>query len=420
MNAGAAVFNLDAFESLACALAVLLEEERAFCGRELEKAERYLEDVQKEETASRYLLDAARVVEAEKLAVMLKVDAELAAAVARETAALGSGNLIAAAEAGFQIARLTPEAARTTEEYNEAVRRRERMEHRYEMAVKCVELAQFRLDEMRLRYGSSLTSSVEICEEGIRRLRDALSFLRQYLDTMQPQARALAEKWHHWKPKEKAPVMPSEIHDRLNVSDTVTDSILAYLYATDPGVHNSVDQMRQELLHGADKRDVELKARKNLVGRLCEEIVIRTFLPMGEKVCTQERHTLEDGSSTRIDMTLYGLKNPLILGRGENMGAREGGSLAIEVKSGGKQYLLTQLEHLVKQAQGHQTHTLSCVVCTRDIKDLSTEQEERLRTALRDAGSPIYGMLPRKEALDSRCISFVMEGLNAQRDGGVS
>ena len=44
---------------------------------------------------------------------------------------------------------------------------------------------------------------------------------------------------------------------------------------------------------------------------------------MGTRIETQHRENLPDGSYTRVDMLLCGLKEPLILGKGEGMGARE-------------------------------------------------------------------------------------------------
>lgn len=54
-----------------------------------------------------------------------------------------------------------------------------------------------------------------------------------------------------------------------------------------------------------------------MVGRLCEEIVIRAFEPMSTRIVTQERETLPDGSYTKVDLLVYGLTNPVILGRGK-------------------------------------------------------------------------------------------------------
>lgn len=411
MGNGAVVFNLNVFSTTAVAMAGLCGETDVQCCKDLQTAEQFLDDVQQEEKCSQLLLDGARVIEAEKLVVMTKLGAELAEASAEETAALASGNLIWAGEAGVRIASLTPKFLEAQQEHQQAVEHRQKLEKRHEMAENCVHLAKMREEKMRLNYGRIMTNMKYCVQEGGDRLRAAAETLQDYIDRMEPQARKIADDWFRWKPKEKKPVTPHEIHDRLNVSDPVADTMLEYLYVTDIGFRASVEKLRAELRSGINEEEVILKTKKNIVGRLCEELVINAFLPLGEKITTQEQYTFPDGSFTKVDMILYGLKEPLILGHGEGAGAREGGSLAIEVKSGGKQYLINQLEHMVKQAQGHQQHEISCVVCTRDIKDLSPEQEERLRIALREAGSPIYGMLPRKESLDTRCINFVKVGV---------
>jgi len=90
------------------------------------------------------------------------------------------------------------------------------------------------------------------------------------------------------------------------------------------------------------------------------------------------------------------------------MGAREGNDLAIEVKSGNKDYIFSQKEHMIFQSKGHKNSKISCTITTRDIKDLSEEKELVIRNALKDAGSPIIGMLPAKSEIDEICIKFVL------------
>ena len=100
-----------------------------------------------------------------------------------------------------------------------------------------------------------------------------------------------------------------------------------------------------------------------------------------------------------------------MLGRGSGMGAPAGGSIAIEVKCGKAAYLYSQKDHMVFQSGGHQEASASMTICSRDIKDLTPEQEEELREALRNAKSPIIGMLPKKEDIDKACWDLVTEGL---------
>jgi hypothetical protein len=94
------------------------------------------------------------------------------------------------------------------------------------------------------------------------------------------------------------------------------------------------------------------------------------------------------------------LKSPVILGKGCGMGAPVGGSLAVEVKTGHSEYLYNQKDHMVFQAGGHQDSSASITICSGDIHDLSEGRERELRDAMRDAGSPIVGMLPKKDEID--------------------
>ena len=274
------------------------------------------------------------------------------------------------------------------------------------MAVKAMNLAQERHDTL-LMYFETGKKSIEVTvDKGCARLNFAYQDLQKYVSRIAPDVRNNLDKWFNDKPKENTPVRPNEIRDKLDVDENVVDTILEYLYATDMGFRANVDSYCNEMKIG-NEVGAELKIKKQMVGRLCEEIVIRAFKPISTQISTQMKESLPNGRYTKVDLIVYGLTNPLVLGRGVGMGAREGGSLAVEVKSGHSSYLYQQLSHMQDQAFGHKSCDASCVICTRDIHDLSLEKENELREKLREAGSPMIGMLPRKDDLDNRCINFV-------------
>jgi hypothetical protein len=333
----------------------------------------------------------------------LKVERD--AAIAQLIASTPS-NPAGMAAASATIARIEPQIPPAEQEYKEAVGHRKALEQRYEMAVKCVQMAQQRLEELQEKFGYGRQNIEVIVDSAIPRLNLAYQDLSGYVARIAPAVQESVDAWFHEKPQDNEPVYPKEIRDRLDVSVPIVDAVLEYLYATDDGFRASVDNYCTEMKKG-DTAGAELKIKKNMVGRLCEELVIRTFQPYCSSITTQGREPLPDGSYTKVDMIAYGLTNPLILGKGEGMGAREGGSVAIEVKSGHCDYLYAQLNHLLSQAIGHAGCDTSCVICTRDIHDLSPEKEKELREKLREAGSPMIGMLPRKDSLDAQCIHFV-------------
>lgn len=399
------VYEVQAIKDAMHGLGQLKEETFRICREGIVEAETLLEETGREEQVSKAMLEAARIAEQAMHARVIALEMEMAAAVA-QLAAATPGNPAVMAVAGMKIAELTPQIAQAREDYTQAVRHREALERRYELALKCVNIAQERLEMLRMRFGAGMKRLEGIADRGISRLNLAYSDLTRYASRAAAEATGEAEEWQNYRPEEKKPVRPEDIHDRLNVSNAVVDSILEYLYATDMGFRANVDHYAGEILVGA-LAGAELKIKKNMVGRLCEEIVIRTFKPLSTRIVTQGRETLPDGSYTKVDLLVYGLTNPLILGRGEGMGAREGGSLGIEVKSGQGKYLYSQLEHMEKQAIGHNGCDMSCVICTRDINDISPERQKELRDRLRAAGSPMIGMLPRKNELDAACIDFV-------------
>lgn len=404
MSTAASVFEVNAISNATQELSQIKNSSYDTCNDGLNQARQLLEETQTEEQTSRTMLDIANGVEMAKHAIVVELEVRLAAALA-DLAAV-TPDPIVMATVGARIADIESQLVLARQEYEEAVRHREALERRYEMAVKAMNLAQERHDTL-LMYFETGKKSIEVTvDKGCARLNFAYQDLQKYVSRIAPDVRNNLDKWFNDKPKENTPVRPNEIRDKLDVDENVVDTILEYLYATDMGFRANVDSYCNEMKIG-NEVGAELKIKKQMVGRLCEEIVIRAFKPISTQISTQMKESLPNGRYTKVDLIVYGLTNPLVLGRGVGMGAREGGSLAVEVKSGHSSYLYQQLSHMQDQAFGHKSCDASCVICTRDIHDLSLEKENELREKLRDAGSPMIGMLPRKDDLDNRCINFV-------------
>lgn len=404
MSTAASVFEVNAISNATQELSQIKNSSYDTCNDGLNQARQLLEETQTEEQTSRTMLDIANGVEMAKHAIVVELEVRLAAALA-DLAAV-TPDPIAMATVGSRIADIESQLVLARQEYEEAVRHREALERRYEMAVKAMNLAQERHDTL-LMYFETGKKSIEVTvDKGCARLNFAYQDLQKYVSRIAPDVRNNLDKWFNDKPKENTPVRPNEIRDKLDVDENVVDTILEYLYATDMGFRANVDSYCNEMKIG-NEVGAELKIKKQMVGRLCEEIVIRAFKPISTQISTQMKESLPNGRYTKVDLIVYGLTNPLVLGRGVGMGAREGGSLAVEVKSGHSSYLYQQLSHMQDQAFGHKSCDASCVICTRDIHDLSLEKENELREKLREAGSPMIGMLPRKDDLDNRCINFV-------------
>ena len=404
MSTAASVFEVNAISNATQELSQIKNSSYDTCNDGLNQARQLLEETQTEEQTSRTMLDIANGVEMAKHAIVVELEVRLAAALA-DLAAV-TPDPIVMATVGARIADIESQLVLARQEYEEAVRHREALERRYEMAVKAMNLAQERHDTL-LMYFETGKKSIEVTvDKGCARLNFAYQDLQKYVSRIAPDVRNNLDKWFNDKPKENTPVRPNEIRDKLDVDENVVDTILEYLYATDMGFRANVDSYCNEMKIG-NEVGAELKIKKQMVGRLCEEIVIRAFKPISTQISTQMKESLTNGRYTKVDLIVYGLTNPLVLGRGVGMGAREGGSLAVEVKSGHSSYLYQQLSHMQDQAFGHKSCDASCVICTRDIHDLSLEKENELREKLRDAGSPMIGMLPRKDDLDNRCINFV-------------
>lgn len=300
-------------------------------------------------------------------------------------------------------------AVAATEEALEAAKdHRMQMQQRSEMAWQCLDMANQLAETVQLECATRLASAAAHLEIGKTRLESAKVALNAYLETHPPAAEFYS--WLKWTPDLNKPITPRELHSRLNLSIEQQRYYFEYLADRDPAFRAKIAHYRRQLeaANGpAERHAVQLKIRRNLSGYCGEKIVEQAFSPLGHKADTQARTIFKDGRYTKTDLIIEDLKVPVILGRGEGMSASVGGSIAIEVKCGRASYLYSQKDHMVFQSGGHQEANASITVCSRDIRDLTPEQEEELREALRSAGSPLLGMLPIKDEIDKACWDIV-------------
>lgn len=372
------VFSLDIFGSTINEINQLVDETDSISKEVLSQCQRVLEETHSEERNSRFLLEEARIEEGIRLAEVISLTAGLP-------------------ETAYEL-------YQAEQEYEKAKARRERLEKRYELAQKCVEIATQNFEETNSIFNSTLNNINQKKDNGLFRINRAYEDLKNYLNTLNSSSLNKVAEYINYSYKEKIPVKPDEIFKRLNLSSVEMTAILHDKYAKDEKFFNLINSYRKEA-ETLSKEEIITKLKKNLAGNLGEEIVIRAFAPYGKNVLTQERTVMEDGKYTKTDLILKDLKVPIILGKG--IGAREGSDLAIEVKTGKSSYLYAQKEHMQFQSLGHLDSKISCVICSKDIKDLSIEKEEELRNTMKESGSRILKMLPYKEELDKVCIDFV-------------
>lgn len=392
------------------------------CQKELAKADKLKKETQNEERNSHKMLESAK-------------SAEKAAKVTRDSLRVTSfftPGLIAAlkaAEAAFKV----------------AVEHRKLMERRYKVAKVCVRLAQAMYTKLSAACMAQKTKYEATNIKGIARINMAGGDLGVYHGEIAPEltkvsihpqehhdkitadnlknkedekkqvldmqnvfgAELLAyEKWRSYQTNSQV-AYPPEIIERINPGDDVQVGLLAHLYVTDARVRLQVDELLR-MMEKPDKREkARIKSRKNMAGRLGEAMIRDGLSPFANEVNVQVHCNLTDGRYTKIDMAMENLRLPMVFGRGEGMGAREGGNVAIEVKTGQTAYLKAQKEHIATQVSAHKAYDVSLVICTRDIHDMNCNQEKNLRDDVRDADSRLLGMLPHKARIDGVVWNFL-------------
>jgi hypothetical protein len=402
----------------ACAQAAVLECEQRVTAVEqkqveteaaLNEASRAVERAEEEVSRSEDAVTQAEIVVTEAGQEVSAAESDLEAA-RQDGEYDDDGNFIPAVTRAEEAALAEAEAALRNAEtvLEEARQNLTQAVHRLDTARQKAQIAAQNNDEMRhlvedtRRECQARIAAIEArVAEGNARLERARAALEAYL-TANPEARALYD-WLHWQPPPNQPVMPQSIHDRLNLTPEQRRLYIQYLTETDPAFRQKIAAYRECLANanGPAERDaIFTKMSRNLSGELAEKLVKNAFGPLGTDVETHVRYEIKNGKITFTDIVISGLKEPVILGKGAGMAAPKGGAIAIEVKTGHKRYLKEQKEHMETQAEGHKQADASVVLCSRNIKDLSPEEEAELRAALKASGSPILAMLPEKDDID--------------------
>jgi len=322
----------------------------------------------------------------------------------------GDYSSVAEAEATVEQAQSMLEQAKV--ELELATENRQAMEQRADLAKQAQAMAEQTLDQAQQECNTRLATVDQTIEIGTARLNAAQQALNAYLATNPPAAEFHA--WLKWNPAQNGcPVTPDTLRDRMNLSSEQRRLFQEYLYDRNPAYRSQVEKYRNRwaaAMGDAERNIVARRARIHLSGEFGEQIARHALAPLGGRIETQGRTFVGDnGRYTKTDLLVTDLRVPVILGRGEGMGASVGGSMAFEVKCGKAEYLYSQKDHMVFQAEGHKQADAQCTLCSRDIHDLPPEKEIELRDALREAGSPMVGMLPKKNEIDQSCLDSIRQ-----------
>lgn len=398
------------------------------CREEIGAAERQCAETREETQRSESMLEQA--IEAEQAAIQTMEEAQqnvesaenalcaaesaLSACEAQPPDEDGVGPDCSGEDAAVSEAQTAVEAAQTALDearstLEKAVEDHQRMEQRVECAKQALAMAEQALERVQQECTSRLQEVGNAIEMGKARLAAAQRALDAYLATSQPAAQF--HEWLHWQPEHGRPITPDVIRERMNLSREQQQLWQKYLYDRNSNYRNMVDKYRGEWVAAngdVERNIVNRNARIHLSGACAEHLAIHALAPLGGKIETQGRTFVrDDGRYTKTDLIVTDLRVPVVLGRGEGMGAPVGGSLAFEVKCGKADYLYAQKDHMLFQAEGHKQADAHCTLCSRDIHDLPPEKEKELRDALRAAGSPLVGMMPAKNDIDRSCLAFI-------------
>ncbi len=290
-------------------------------------------------------------------------------------------------------------------------------EERHEKAAGAVRKA----GELRERFLQASRTSMNrlagLEQDCVARLNRACEALERYAAEHPTSTTAMFNNWISWKPGKSDLVSPGTLAARLHLSPPLLQKMAEYEAERDPHFRTKLEEYGKKWSTAGslgERKRLLTQARINLSGEFSERIVKAAFRPLGD-VSTQCRTYFDDGRYTKTDLMVRNLRAPVVLGRGDRSFAPKGGSLALEVKAGKADYLYAQGNHMEFQAGGHRSANASATICTADIHDMSEDAERGLRDRMRDAGSPMLAMLPRKSDIDHAIYEAIAYGIGKDR-----
>ena len=221
---------------------------------------------------------------------------------------------------------------------------------------------------------------------------------------------APAAAWTSWRPAQGGgAIMPPEVLNRFRVNERELRDITRHMALNDKVFQQEILRRRRDYAsaQGPAERDaVYLQTTKNSAGLWGNRFSALALAPFAQEVAC-ERYVADmeaDGrGGTVTDLVLKKLHSGFVIGRGTGAGAPRGGSISVEIKTGQKDYIYAQLQHMRKQVGGHGGESASLCLVSRDFKDLPRDKQRAFRGSLHAAGSRVFAVLPRKEVIDQLC-----------------
>jgi len=315
----------------------------------------------------------------------------------------------ALADAHGSLSSAEADLAGLEKDHAAAVAEREQLEQRVDLLREAVK----QLEELMRSFREEADQRIATVESQRTVLESRLANAKAALEAywiLSPHARH-CDGWLSWSPPSRTPITSADLSDRFNLSVASMSGIITRTLLHDRPLRDRLLGHQQEYREArgpVEKGAAIRKLQSSFAGEAGERIVQAALSPLAEKTSSSVRKDLSTGSYTKVDGTYEGLKVPLVLGRGEGMGAPEKGSFANEVKWGRAEYIWDQRDHMATQAEGHQHYDTSVTLCSRNFHDLPADRQQALRDKLREAESPLLVILPRKEELDQACIDVMM------------
>ena len=283
------------------------------------------------------------------------------------------------------------------------------------------------------RVGAELTQVRERCFSGVatvsaeweaalqeiaRRVSHLQEYVREETDLASAQGTTAVQDvagWSlsSWLTGEGSPRrawQPDDLASRFRLAPQDLRTFTHHLALANPAFRGEVARRRAEwngCSGAADCERVFVQVKRTTAGLWSEQFVREALSPLTPSITTQRRTMTSDGDTTVTDLVLGKVNHPIVLGRGEGRFVPAGGSLAVEVKARRAHGFLPEVEHLTYQVAGHAGESASLVIVTRDIHDLGGDRAAEFRCLVRDAGSAVWALLPRKEEIDQLCWNLI-------------
>ena len=187
-------------------------------------------------------------------------------------------------------------------------------------------------------------------------------------------------------------------------SDIASKDGIVELSKTYPEIEKKIESMQDRLKDAEGPRDLQQLdlEGKQYRGIMAEDMVKETLRQNFEKVAEKQETVATEFGNTRPDAVFRDSEVEFSL---DDLHVEKGDDLYIEVKTGSKDYIQSEMGHILNQVEGHEGE--SAVVVSSDYLEIATDRRADFEEKLAEKDSCVVVMDTTAKQIDDAFVSLL-------------